>query len=651
MNTDQDKNQSLQGLSTASPNLIEWDQSQRKVIDFCPCARLLVDAGPGTGKTAVACRRVSRLINQEGIEPNNIWLLSFTRTAVREIRARILAYLEDKKAVHAVTIATLDAHSWAIHSGFDEEAKILGSHEQNINSALNLVQQDQDVSDYLQCDVKHLVVDEAQDIVGVRADLVVEIIRKLSSECGVTIFSDEAQAIYGFADNWARKGGGKISASSVFEKIRQKEVGKFIECELTEVHRTDSPRLLKIFSNVRQKVLTIGEIEGSKFEEIREDIKKHAHGTVEVSSKGVVTSVSDISTKNDVFLLYRQRCEVLMASSDLMANSIPHRVRMSGLPVCLAPWIGATLAEHTEPELSQNRFMELWAERVHDTPFASCQSDDAWAQLVRIGGVSKLKTAVDMEKLRKILGRQQPPVEFCSTELGSHGLIVGTIHASKGREADIVHLMLPRSGRTKSADKNEEARVLFVGATRGRSRLFVGDGHDVYWAQKIPESARVYHIQAARGKVRIQIGCDKDIEATGLAGREFFANPDQVRASQEQIRGFIDKIVPLVAEKDPGKKIFYRLRENKHGQCLAVLSRVVTDDLCTVVNAVEKKLRLNNMSPPDNIPCLYACGVRTVVVPMDTSAGDTLHEPWRSSGIMLAPLALGYSMVQIQSEK
>ena len=56
-------------------------------------------------------------------------------------------------------------------------------------------------AEYLES-VEHLVVDEAQDIVGIRAELlVVEIIRKLSSSCGVTVFADEAQAIYGFADD------------------------------------------------------------------------------------------------------------------------------------------------------------------------------------------------------------------------------------------------------------------------------------------------------------------------------------------------------------------------------------------------------------------------------------------------------------------
>ena len=108
-----------------TPSLIEWDKSQREVIHAPQEDRMLVAAGPGTGKTAVACARVSQLIDQDGLEPSRIWLISFTRTAVREIRDRIAAYLEDASAAYAVKIATLDSHAWTIHSGFDDEARIL----------------------------------------------------------------------------------------------------------------------------------------------------------------------------------------------------------------------------------------------------------------------------------------------------------------------------------------------------------------------------------------------------------------------------------------------------------------------------------------------------------------------------------------------
>lgn len=98
---------------------VGWDDSQWDVIDSPPEDRLLVSAGPGTRKTAVACARVSHLVDQYGLEPSHIWLISFTQTAVREIRNRTATCLKDAGIAYTVKIATLDSHAWAIHSGFD----------------------------------------------------------------------------------------------------------------------------------------------------------------------------------------------------------------------------------------------------------------------------------------------------------------------------------------------------------------------------------------------------------------------------------------------------------------------------------------------------------------------------------------------------
>lgn len=615
------------------PAQIEWDKSQRYVIDAPSEDRLLVGAGPGTGKTAVACARVSQLIDQGGLEPSRIWLISFTRTAVREIRDRIAAYLEDAAAAFAVKIATLDSHAWTIHSGFDEEAKILGSYEENIEQVIDLVRQDENVAEYLEI-VEHLVVDEAQDIVGKRADLVVEIIRKLSSSCGVTVFADEAQAIYGFADDREVRPG-EVGEPPLPEKVRRGAPGVFRECELTEVHRTHSPRLLTIFSDTRRKVLTAADGAGDKYDEIRDEVISLAHGEAPRVDDAALAELEN------AFILYRRRCDVLLTTSMLTQNGIAHRVRMSGLPVCLAPWIGAALSDHTDVDLSRDRFLTMWAERVDGTSLATCNADAAWALLVRIAG--RTQTVVEMRLLRQRLGRKQPPAELCYAELGQRGPIVGTIHASKGREADTVHLMLPHVN-SENIDQDEEARVVFVGATRGRSRLLIGRGWRQF-AGRVEASGRAYSLQTREGKPRAQfeIGHDADIGAEGLAGRRYFAGPDAVRAAQSRIRTFSDETVSLVAECDRDAGFVYRLKEEGQGQCLAVLSQAVNADLFKIANAIQAKLGGGGRRPPDRIRHLHVRGVRTIVLPLDSLEAEALCEPWRRSGIMLAPLVLGYS--------
>ena len=82
-------------IAGKAPQDTGWDADQRAVIEAETDARLVVEAGPGTGKTAVACARLAHLINEEDIEASNTWMISFTRTAVAEIRARLHSYVGD----------------------------------------------------------------------------------------------------------------------------------------------------------------------------------------------------------------------------------------------------------------------------------------------------------------------------------------------------------------------------------------------------------------------------------------------------------------------------------------------------------------------------------------------------------------------------
>ena len=324
---------------------VNWDDSQRDVIDAPPDARLLVSAGPGTGKTAVACARVARLIEDHGLDPGTVWLISFTRTAVREIRDRIADYLEAREDAYAVSLATLDSYAWSIHSGFEGSAA-LTTYEENIASVLELVRFDEAVGEYLRT-VGHLVVDEAQDIVGVRSNLVVEMVRKLEPDSGITVFADDAQAIYGFAEE-QQSVAGAPREPPLSGVIRNGGAGTFTEVELTTVHRTRSAALKTLFSGSRRRLLDRDVPPAERLDAIRNDVQAVSEGSPPRAGDG-------FPRNDDLLVLFRRRCEVLMASSFLAVAGIPHRLRMSGLPERLVPWIGAALSEVVSVRLGRAR--------------------------------------------------------------------------------------------------------------------------------------------------------------------------------------------------------------------------------------------------------------------------------------------------------
>lgn len=86
------------------PTDTDTDQEE-EIIDAAPGARLIVEAGPGSGETRVAIERVRSLINAD-VSPTRIWMVSFTHAATGEMRNRIAATLKEPRA--ALEVANLD---------------------------------------------------------------------------------------------------------------------------------------------------------------------------------------------------------------------------------------------------------------------------------------------------------------------------------------------------------------------------------------------------------------------------------------------------------------------------------------------------------------------------------------------------------------
>src|SRR5688572_6589465 len=82
----------------------ELTGEQRAIVALPSEARLLVTAGPGTGKTHTLIARIEGLVcRREAAPGQEMLVLSFTRAAVREIRTRCRKAGGDLDYVHAAT--------------------------------------------------------------------------------------------------------------------------------------------------------------------------------------------------------------------------------------------------------------------------------------------------------------------------------------------------------------------------------------------------------------------------------------------------------------------------------------------------------------------------------------------------------------------
>ncbi|MBA8841329.1 UvrD-helicase domain-containing protein [Ochrobactrum sp. RH2CCR150] len=614
--------------ASAGFTVTDWDASQRAVIGAGETRRLIVDAGPGTGKTAVACARLNYLVSECDVQPSRTWMISFTRTAVAEIRARLYAYLGQDAA--AVRIATLDSHAWSIHSGFEANAKLTGTYEANIEHVLELVRSSDEVAEHLD-DAEHVIVDEAQDLVGIRADLVEAIITKLRPSCGVTVFADAAQAIYGFSEDE------KLEIDSadkpLLERIGPGSSLKFESIALDTIHRTKSPGLISIFSGVRSTVLGKG---SGLFGKVREAIEKHASANdVDVKSLGLETLA------RGSLVLFRSRAEALIASQFC---TVPHSLRLSGFGVSLPPWLAICFHDFTVSHMGKDEFVRRWLSRVENSCPPDYCAEEAWRLLTRFGGAAD--GSLEMIRLRRRLGRTAPPVELATREFGLPGPIIGTIHASKGREADDVILLLPEESEFENtADEEEESRVLFVGSTRARQSLRVGKaaGTNNFGSK----GQRAYRGIAAKGKdgspsAMIEIGRGEDISATGLVGTASLSL-EECTAAQAWLIDHACRLAPLKLQLSASHGWKYQVVEPETSAPLGLLSNAFVNDMWDIAKTMGAWGKGRKLNIPYSIRYVRSFGARTMVLPPDDPQLENLHAPWQQSGFILAPRIAAYT--------
>ena len=605
----------------------DWDDDQLTVIRAGHDRRLLVEAGPGTGKTAVACARIAYLVENEGIAEPNIWMISFTRTAVAEIRSRLRDYVGE--AAFSIKMATVDSHAWAIHSGHDPAATLTGSYEENIDRVIQLIRFDEAVQDELD-HVEHLVVDEAQDLVGNRAQLVEALVEQLNSGCGITVLADSAQAIYGFSED--DPGQGPAGPATLVDRLSAPQ-GGFAKRLLKTVHRTSSPGLKRIFGDVRASILAGINAPEGLFAQTRERISEHADQAGLTSRQLEL----DVVPANSL-VLFRSRAEALRHSQFCKR---PHGLRLSGFGLHLPAWLAICLGDYTEPALSEDAFRSLWADLVEPATVPDYGSEEAWTRLLRIGG--NRDGSVSPRKLRTRLSRSNPPIELCKLDFGLPGPIIGTIHASKGREADNVTMLIPRrEGFDDPAQEAEETRMLFVGATRAREELRVGQAA-AHSGTKL-DGGRAMRL-GANGKsvAMVEIGRRGDLPINGLAGRNNTPEPEFV-ASQKYLARHSSVIMTLELRVDPDVNWRHRVIVPEQDLCIGIMSGSFKRDLWEVADIVGLR-ESRSLRPGSRINHVRGLGVHTVVVGEDDPELETLHPAATRTGFLLAPMMAAFTNV------
>ena len=611
-----------------------WNQEQISIIEANGTQRLLVDGGPGTGKTAVLSARIAHLIDKFNFAPSNILVISFTRTAVAELRNRLSTYLINKKDAFGIKVATIDSHAWSLNAGFDAAASMSGSFNSNINNVIELVKRHEGVFEYLRS-MSHVFIDESQDVVANRLELMLELINAIPKEAGVTIFSDEAQSIYGFS---GKLNDAKINGTLPSNLVKYFE--DFKRTELTKIHRTTKQNLCEIYTDAREILKS-----DSQPKEILSSVRK----LIRAKRDAKAPTIDDLPTftkslVGETFILFRTRGEALYAANVFFAQNSACRLRLSGLPHVIHPWIAAIFSECVSTSLGKEDFYQKWEELLFDK--IDLNVDKSWNLLVHHFGLSQEK--IDVSYMRRRLSSVSPPIEFCLPEFGGKGPVIGTIHTSKGRESDNVIFYFPKIQAyiiNKFEECMEEARTVFVGATRTKSLLFIGDA-ELTTGRTHKKSGRAYREVGLRlNSINIEVGRTKDINADDLTGLDVFTTKLDAKKSQEALTQINStrKYLKVLAERFKSEKKF-KVHSKNDENILFTISSDFTYDLRDIV----RELRVKNHGW--DLAGLQIVGARTLVLNEEDLRLQRLHKPWSESGIMVAPLLIGFSEISLNNK-
>ena len=436
---------------------------QQQVATAPPSSRQLVTAGPGTGKTHTLIARLQFLIDECDLGAGDeVLVLSFSRAAVREIRARLRDAGEagDGSAMRRVRAQTFDSFATSLLSEVQPEgAWQTCNYEARIEAATALLRDNADARQSLS-DLQHILVDEVQDLVGVRGELVSALL-EATPHSGWSLFGDPAQSIYNFGleDSQTRKAG----AWSLLAQLHRSFGERITATELTENHRATSPTARRLAGQMAPIGSALG-VPCPDYPSIRNQIEDALIGLEAGGSinDAIIQAALKGSVRQKTAILCRNNGEALMLSRALWEHGIAHHYRRGATERALPAWIADVMGDYQIEKISQESFAQRCAERCPDV-----DADRAFVTLRRLAASGR---ALDLDRLAKRIREGNVPDELCQQP--DAALTLSTVHRAKGLEFERVYLLCEPMLESEKEDWEEELRVWYVALTRPRKLLF-----------------------------------------------------------------------------------------------------------------------------------------------------------------------------------
>lgn len=463
---------------------------QRVVVEQSWDTRLLVTAGAGAGKTHTLVRRLDALMSdeEEALEAREILVLSFSRAAVRELRERIAQHAREARRVR---VQTFDSWAYTLLRGACPDRDWSGLRfDERIQEATEAIMQGA-VEAGESGAPAHVVIDEVQDLVGDRRDMVETLLDRFQDGCGFTVVGDGAQAIFGFqvADDDARA----AETNYFFDWLRASYPDDLVELHLSANFRarTDEARTALSLGPTLRRLPSEAEESDAAGELLHRELSDLLRACPDfgpLDSDFALASLQDFP--GTCAILCRDNRQALVLSDTLHSRGVRPRLQRSFQDRPVPAWVASVLRATGSTTLVEERFRDLLA--AGSTPDIQ-DPGRIWRSLR--GAARAPRGLMDVTAVRRLIVEGRFPDDLVTTEPA--GLVVSTVHRAKGLEFDRVIVVEPPTTRElrrqhTHIDPAAEARALYVAMTRPRDDLFRITAPDTALVRRERSSDRWY---------------------------------------------------------------------------------------------------------------------------------------------------------------
>lgn len=466
------------GAKPATPARTGLDEHQKNAVEN-EHSQLLITAGPGSGKTTVLTKRIEYLITK-GIAPENCLAVTFTRRAAQEMRDRLSKLVGEKAnfinihTFHSLCFSILKKHSDADFVVMSEQEKALCkdetllknaiSFDDLINLTVKLFEENSEILQLYQGIFKYVSVDEYQDI----DENQYKLIRLLVSKTGnIFVIGDPNQAIYGF-----RGGNAKF-----FINFKEDYPDTHI------INLKNNYRSTNSIVDASNQMINCFNIE-AVMNKPHEKITIHTAPTDRAEAEFIVSSIENLIGGHSFFSIDSARSDGEENNYSFSDFAILYRTSSQLPPIIDAlKRSGMPYVKLSNDVLCEQKAVRELLNRLNcETPINQ--------QIIALS--EQFKDKIDDYVLKYFLNLSQSCrdtnefihqvsllTEADTLDKRADRITLMTLHSSKGLEFNCVFIagleneIIPLYRAKEQNEIEEERRLLYVGMTRAKERLFL----------------------------------------------------------------------------------------------------------------------------------------------------------------------------------